>query len=74
MLLRPLVQDTLLPTVAYVAGPNELAYLGQLRRVYAAFDVPMPVIYPRASATIVDAATVKFLNRSGVELRGVSTA
>ncbi len=67
VLLRPLVQDTLLPTVAYVAGPNELAYLGQLRRIYAAFDVPMPVIYPRASATLVDAATVRFLNRYGVD-------
>ena len=67
VLLRPIVQDTLLPTVAYVAGPNELAYLGQLRRIYAAFDVPMPVIHPRASATIVDAATVKFLNRYGVD-------
>ena len=67
VLLRPVVQDTLLPTVAYVAGPNELAYLGQLRRIYAAFDVPMPVIYPRASATLVDTATVKFLNRYGVD-------
>ena len=67
VLLRPIVQDTLLPTVAYVAGPNELAYLGQLRRIYAAFDVPMPVIHPRASATLVDAATVKFLNRYGVD-------
>ena len=67
VLLRPIVQDTLLPTVAYVAGPNELAYLGQLRRVYAAFDVPMPVIYPRASATIVDAATARFLNRYRME-------
>ena len=67
VLLRPVVQDTLLPTVAYVAGPNELAYLGQLRRIYAAFDVPMPVMYPRASATIVDAATVKFLKRHGVD-------
>lgn len=67
VLLRPVVQDTLLPTVAYVAGPNELAYLGQLRGIYEAFDVPMPIIYPRASATLVDAATVKFLQRYGVD-------
>ncbi len=67
VLLRPIVQDTLLPTVASVAGPNELAYLGQLRRVYAAFDVPMPVVHPRASATIVDAATARFLNRFPVD-------
>lgn len=66
VLLRPIVQDVLFPTVAYVAGPNELAYLGQLREVYASFDVPMPVIQPRASATIVDAATLRFLRRYDV--------
>ena len=32
VLLRPIVQDTLFPTICYVAGPSELAYLGQLRR------------------------------------------
>ena len=67
VLLRPIVQDALFPTVAYIAGPNELAYLGQLREVYQAFGVPMPVIFPRASATIVDAATIKFLSRYRVE-------
>ena len=46
VLLRPIVQDTLFPTICYVAGPNELAYLGQLRGVYAHFGVPMPLMYP----------------------------
>ena len=36
VLLRPVVQDTLFPTVAYVPGPNELAYLAQLKPVYDA--------------------------------------
>ena len=63
VLLRPVVQDALFPTVAYVAGPSELAYLGQLRTVYDYFGIPMPVIYPRASATVVDQATLKFLAR-----------
>ena len=40
VLLRPIVQDTLFPTVCYVAGPNELAYLGQLRGVYAPLRRP----------------------------------
>ena len=63
VLLRPIVQDALFPSIAYVAGPSELAYLGQLRDVYDAFDVPMPVVYPRATATFVDRATEKFLDR-----------
>lgn len=63
VLLRPLVQDTLFPTVCYVAGPNELAYLGQLRHAYEHFGVPMPLMYPRASATIADGATLRFLHK-----------
>jgi bacillithiol synthase len=64
VLLRPLVQDTLFPTVCYVAGPSELAYLGQLRHVYDAFGVPMPLIHQRASATLVDANAWRFLMRN----------
>jgi bacillithiol biosynthesis cysteine-adding enzyme BshC len=68
VLLRPIVQDTLFPTVAYVAGPNELAYLGQLRGVYEHFGVPMPLMYPRASATLLDSAGVRFLERYSLPL------
>ncbi len=68
VLLRPIVQDTLFPTVAYVAGPNELAYLGQLRPVYEHFGVPMPLMYPRGSATLIDSAGLRFLDRYGIPL------
>ena len=67
VLLRPVFQDAIFPTVATVAGPSELAYLAQLSDVYRHFGVPMPIIYPRASATLVDQATMKFLNRYDVE-------
>jgi bacillithiol synthase len=63
VLLRPIVQDALFPTIAYVSGPNELAYLGQLRHVYEHFSVPMPLMYPRASATILDSASARFLEK-----------
>ena len=63
VLLRPLVQDTLFPTVCYVAGPSELAYLGQLRGVYDAFGIPMPLMYQRATATILDSNAMRFLVR-----------
>jgi bacillithiol synthase len=66
VLLRPLVQDTLFPTICYVSGPSELAYLGQLREVYEHFGIPMPLIYPRASATLVDGGAARFLNKHQV--------
>jgi bacillithiol biosynthesis cysteine-adding enzyme BshC len=68
VLLRPIVQDTLFPTVCYVAGPNELAYLGQLKDVYAHFGVPMPLMFPRASATILDSPALRFISKHGVAL------
>ncbi len=63
VLLRPLVQDTVFPTICYVAGPNELAYLGQLKDVYAHFGIPMPLFYQRGTATLADSATVRFLSK-----------
>ncbi len=68
VLLRPIVQDTLFPTICYVAGPSELAYLGQLGGVYARFGVPMPLMYPRATATIVDSAAARFIAKHGIEI------
>jgi bacillithiol synthase len=68
VLLRPIVQDTLFPTVCYVAGPSEMAYLGQLGGVYKEFGIPMPLIYPRATATVVDSAAARFLRRYAVDL------
>lgn len=66
--LRPICQDTLLPTVAYVAGPSEVGYFAQLRPVYEYFDLPMPVIYPRASATIIDEKSLRVMEKFQVEL------
>jgi bacillithiol biosynthesis cysteine-adding enzyme BshC len=71
VLLRPIVQDALFPTICYVAGPNELAYLGQLREIYDHFKVPMPLMYQRATATIADSATVRFLQKYALPLEAL---
>jgi uncharacterized protein YllA (UPF0747 family) len=68
VLLRPVVQDAVFPTICYVAGPNELAYLGQLRDVYAHFGVAMPLMYQRSTATLVDSATLRFLAKYDLPL------
>jgi len=54
--LRPILQDALLPTVGYVAGPGETAYYGQMKSMYQCFDMKMPIIFPRLSATLVEPA------------------
>ncbi len=67
-LLRPVMQDYMLPTVAYVGGPAELAYFAQSQVLYHALLGRMPVIVPRAFFTIVDARAEKMLTRYGLTL------
>jgi bacillithiol biosynthesis cysteine-adding enzyme BshC len=68
VLLRPLYQDALFPTAAYVAGPSEIAYFAQLRPVFACFDLPMPVVYPRKSITLVNSKARSLLAESGLRV------
>jgi bacillithiol synthase len=60
---RPLVQDFLFPTVAYVGGPAEIAYWAQLHSAYEAFNLSMPVVIPRAGFTLLEAKIKKYFNR-----------
>lgn len=71
VLLRPLVQDRLLPTIAYVAGPSELAYLGQAQVLYQDFGRPQPVIFPRAGFTLVDPRSRRWLDKYGLQVEDV---
>ncbi len=62
-LLRPVMQDYLLPTVAYIGGPGELAYLAQSEVLYDALLGRMPVMMSRSAFTLLDARSVKLLER-----------
>lgn len=62
-LLRPVMQDYLLPTCAYVGGPAELAYLAQSQVIYDHLLGRMPVMISRAGFTLLEARTTKLLER-----------
>ncbi len=65
-LLRPIVQDTLLPTAAYVGGPAEVAYYAQLAPLYASFGLRMPLVVPRARFRVIEPAAARLLHRHGI--------
>ncbi|MDT8368345.1 MAG: bacillithiol biosynthesis cysteine-adding enzyme BshC [Longimicrobiales bacterium] len=68
VLLRPVVESAVFPTVAYVAGPGELAYWGELAPLFDALDVPMPVVHPRLGGTVIEGKVRKVLDKFGVTL------
>jgi bacillithiol biosynthesis cysteine-adding enzyme BshC len=65
-LLRPIVQDTLFPVAAYVAGPGEINYFGQLGPLYDHFRLPPPLLVPRGRFRCVDARARRRLGQLGL--------
>jgi bacillithiol synthase len=70
-LLRPVLQDYLLPTAAYIAGPAEIAYFAQAEVMYRRLLGRMPVTLPRPAFTILDAKAEKLLKRYGLSVEDV---
>jgi bacillithiol synthase len=71
VLLRPIVQDTLLPTAAYVGGPAEIAYMAQTEVVYQNLLGRMPAILPRASFSVIEAPVERLLKKYELTFRDV---
>jgi bacillithiol biosynthesis cysteine-adding enzyme BshC len=70
-LLRPVVQDALVPTVCTIAGPAEIAYYAQSSVLYEQLRESMPVILPRPGFTIVERTERKLLERYGLRIADV---
>lgn len=70
--LRPLVQNYILPAAVYVAGPGEVAYYAQMKRVYSRFDLKMPLILPRFSITLRENAIQKQMDELPFDLHSYS--
>lgn len=63
VLLRPVVESSVFPTLAYVAGPGEMAYFAQLQPLFESLAVGMPVIHPRFSVTVLESKVGKVLEK-----------
>lgn len=72
VVLRPVAQDSLFRTLAYVAGPSEVAYQAQLKGVYGAFGVPQPFILPRTTWTVLTGRFYRLLDRYRLSLEDLS--
>src|SRR5207244_2854285 len=68
VLLRPVVEAALLPTVAYAAGPAELQYLQDALPLYTALGVTRQPPVPRCSGVIVEGRADKLMARHGLDL------
>jgi bacillithiol biosynthesis cysteine-adding enzyme BshC len=70
-LLRPVIQDTLLPTVAYIGGPAEIAYHAQTSVVYKRLLGRAPAVLPRAGFTLVTAHVANLVKKYNVSVQDV---
>lgn len=70
-LLRPIVQDFVLPALGLVAGPGEVAYLAQLPGAYEALEVPASIVVPRWSATWLPPPALAAAEAAGVPVEAL---
>jgi uncharacterized protein YllA (UPF0747 family) len=68
VLLRPVVESAILPTVAYLGGPGELRYLALTPPVYERLEVPRQLPLPRWSGVIIEPRVDRVLEKFGVDL------
>jgi bacillithiol biosynthesis cysteine-adding enzyme BshC len=72
-LLRPVFQDTILPTAAYVGGPAEIAYFAQSAALYQPILGRITPVLPRLSATLLEPAIATVMDRDEVQLPDAMT-
>ncbi|HMG15158.1 MAG TPA: bacillithiol biosynthesis cysteine-adding enzyme BshC [Saprospiraceae bacterium] len=68
VILRPLYQETILPSVVFIGGGGEVAYWLELKEVFQYFKVPHPVIMRRNSAAWIDKSLNKRIQKTGLSI------
>ncbi|MEH7011915.1 bacillithiol biosynthesis cysteine-adding enzyme BshC [Neobacillus niacini] len=68
---RPLMQEWLFPTLAFIAGPGEISYWAELKLVFEYFKIKMPPIVPRLNITLLERAIESDIHELNLELSAV---
>lgn len=63
VILRPICQDFLFPTLAYVGGPGEISYFAQIIPMYSKFGITQPIVYPRSSVSLLEKNVLKLIDK-----------
>ncbi|MGA8220266.1 MAG: bacillithiol biosynthesis cysteine-adding enzyme BshC [Candidatus Acidiferrales bacterium] len=71
VLLRPVIQDSILPTAAYIGGPAEIAYMAQAQVAYKALLGRMPAMLPRAGFTLIEPGIARIMKKYGLDIRDI---
>lgn len=72
VLMRPVVESAVFPTLAYVGGPGEIAYFAQITALFPLFGIQPPVVAPRGSVLLVDPVVQRLMERVGVGVKELS--
>lgn len=67
VVLRPMYQQTILPNLAYVGGPGELAYWLEFKKMFDELKVEFPILVPRDFVTVIDKGTKNKIEKLGFE-------
>jgi bacillithiol biosynthesis cysteine-adding enzyme BshC len=73
VVLRPLYQQKILPNIAYVGGPGELAYWLEYKKMFEAYNITFPVLMPRNFAMIIDKGTQNKIKKLNLETESIFT-
>lgn len=69
VILRPLYQEVILPNLAYVGGPSEVAYWLQLHGLFQHYKIPFPILMPRNFSLIINRVNAGKVRKGGVQAR-----
>lgn len=71
VITRPLMQESLFPTLAFVGGPGEIAYWALYKSYFEMFNMSMPILAPRISMTLIEKPIAKIMAKREIPLEDV---